>query len=73
MCSSDLATTEIYTLSLHDALPIRRHVNVIADDSMLGRNTPSRGLDMTANYVAAQFKRLGFKPGGESHPAITIR
>ena len=27
---------------------IRRHVNVIADDSMLGRNTPSRGLDMTA-------------------------
>ena len=45
---------------------IRRHVNVIADDSMLGRNTPSRGLDMTANYVAAQFKRLGLKPGGDS-------
>jgi Zn-dependent M28 family amino/carboxypeptidase len=44
---------------------IRRHVNVIADDSMLGRNTPSRGLDMTANYVAAQFKRLGLKPGGD--------
>lgn len=45
---------------------IRRHVNVIADDSMLGRNTPSRGLDMTANYVAAQFKRLGLMPGGDS-------
>ena len=45
---------------------IRRHVNVIADDSMLGRNTPSRGLDMTATYVAAQFKRLGLKPGGDS-------
>ena len=45
---------------------IRRHVNVIADDSMLGRNTPSRGLEMTANYVAAQFKRLRFKPGGDT-------
>jgi len=45
---------------------IRRHVNVIADDSMLGRNTPSRGLEMTAGYVAAQFKRLGLKPGGDS-------
>lgn len=45
---------------------IRRHVHVIADDSMLGRNTPSRGLDLTANYVAAQFKRLGLQPGGDS-------
>lgn len=45
---------------------IKRHVNVIADDSMLGRNTPSRGLDMTAAYVAAQFKRLGLNPGGDS-------
>lgn len=45
---------------------IRRHVNVIADDSMLGRNTPSRGLEMTANYVASHFKRLGLEPGGDS-------
>jgi hypothetical protein len=45
---------------------IQRHVNIIADDSMLGRNTPSRGLDMTADYVAMQFKRLGLKPGGDS-------
>src|SRR5688572_9661287 len=57
MATGDVAITEAL---------IRRHVNVIADDSMLGRNTPSRGLDMTANYVAAQFKRLGLKPGGDS-------
>ena len=49
---------------------IRRHVNVIADDSMLGRNTPSRGLEMTAAYVAAQFKRLGFTPGGDGDSYI---
>jgi Zn-dependent M28 family amino/carboxypeptidase len=45
---------------------IRRHIDVIADDSMLGRNTPSRGLELTAAYVAAQFKRLGLKTGGDS-------
>lgn len=45
---------------------IRRHVNVIADDSMMGRNTPSAGLEMTASYVAAQFRHLGLKPGGDT-------
>ena len=49
---------------------IRRHINVIADDSMLGRNTPSKGLEMTAVYVGAQFKRLGLKPGGDSNSYI---
>ena len=49
---------------------IRRHVNVIADDSMLGRNTPSRGLEMTASYIASQFRRLGLKPGGDSNSYI---
>lgn len=45
---------------------ILRHVNVIADDSMLGRDTPSRGLDMTASYIAETFRALGLKPGGDS-------
>jgi Zn-dependent M28 family amino/carboxypeptidase len=45
---------------------IRQHVHVIADDSMMGRNTPSPGLEMTAAYIAAQFKRLGLKPGGDA-------
>jgi hypothetical protein len=45
---------------------IRSHVSVIADDSMLGRDTPSPGLEATANYVAAHFKRLGLRPGGDA-------
>jgi Peptidase family M28 len=45
---------------------IRHHIEVIADDSMMGRDTPSRGLDLTARYVAANFRRLGLKPGGDS-------
>jgi Zn-dependent M28 family amino/carboxypeptidase len=45
---------------------LRKHVNVIADDSMLGRATPSRGLELTASYIASQFRRLGLKPGGDA-------
>ena len=40
-------------------------IGVIADDSMLGRDTPSRGLELTARYVANQFRRFGLRPGGD--------
>jgi hypothetical protein len=43
-----------------------RHIRVIADDSMLGRDTPSRGLDQTAQYVADRFKSFGLTPGGDN-------
>ncbi len=33
---------------------------------MKGRNTPSPGLDQTAQYVADQFRRFGLKPAGEN-------
>ena len=42
-----------------------RRIHVIADDSMMGRDTPSPGLEMTARYVADEFRRFGLKPGGE--------
>jgi hypothetical protein len=45
---------------------VARRVNIIAHDSMLGRDTPSRGLELTAQYIADEFKRFGLKPGGEN-------
>jgi hypothetical protein len=45
---------------------VARRIGIIADDSMLGRDTPSRGLDLTAAYVASEFRRLGLKPAGDS-------
>jgi Peptidase family M28 len=45
---------------------VMRRVGIIADDSMMGRDTPSRGLELTARYVANQFRRFGLKPGGDS-------
>ena len=43
---------------------VSRRIYIIADDSMQGRDTPSRGLDLTAQYVADQFRSFGLKPGG---------
>lgn len=45
---------------------VARRIGIIADDSMMGRDTPSRGLELTAQYVADQFKSFGLKPGGNS-------
>lgn len=45
---------------------VRRRIFLIADDSMGGRGTPSRGLDQMARYVASEFGRLGLVPGGDS-------
>jgi Peptidase family M28 len=47
------------------ASDIARHVGILAHDSMLGRDTPSRGLELTAQYVADQFSRFGLRPGGD--------
>jgi hypothetical protein len=48
------------------AADVGRRVHIIADDSMMGRDTPSTGLEKTAQYVADEFERFGLKPGGEN-------
>ncbi|HKW42232.1 MAG TPA: M28 family peptidase [Gemmatimonadales bacterium] len=45
---------------------VRRRIDLIAADSMLGRATPSPQLDLAAAYVASEFRRFGLKPGGDS-------
>lgn len=44
----------------------KAHVAFLADDSLEGRDTGSRGYDVGAAYVASQFMALGLKPGGEN-------
>jgi len=36
---------------------VMRRVGIIADDSMMGRDTPSRGLELTATYFAVKIGR----------------
>jgi hypothetical protein len=45
---------------------LRGHLSFIASDLLEGRNTPSRGLDITAEYIAAQFRRAGLEPAGDA-------
>jgi hypothetical protein len=43
-----------------------RRVALIADDSMMGRANGSPGLERTTQYVEAEFRRYGLRPGGDS-------
>ncbi len=38
------------------------HLSFLASDLLEGRGTPSRGLDLAAEYIAAQFRRSGLTP-----------
>lgn len=44
---------------------LRGHLSFIASDLLEGRATPSRGLDLAAEYIAAQFRRAGLEPAGD--------
>lgn len=48
------------------AADIQRRIGIIADDSMLGRATPSPQLELVAQYIASEFRRMGLRPGGDS-------
>ncbi len=45
---------------------MRRRIEIISDDSMVGRDTPSPGLERTAGYVTREFRQLGLRPAGEN-------
>ncbi len=40
---------------------LRGHVSFLASDLLEGRGTPSRGLDIAAEYIASQFRRAGLE------------
>jgi hypothetical protein len=44
---------------------LRGDVSFLASDLLEGRDTPSRGLDIAGEYIAAQFRRLGLEPAGD--------
>jgi Zn-dependent M28 family amino/carboxypeptidase len=45
---------------------MRDYLTFIASDEMEGRDTPSRGLDTTAKFLAMNLARWGFKPAGDN-------
>ena len=47
------------------AAQLRGYLSFIASDEMEGRDTPSRGLDTVAKFIALNLGRWGFKPYGD--------
>ncbi len=45
---------------------LKDYLYYVASDEMEGRDTPSRGLDLTAKFIALYLKRWGFKPAGDN-------
>ena len=44
---------------------LRKDLTYISSDQMAGRDTPSPGLDMTADFIARRLRELGVKPAGD--------
>ena len=47
-----------------DAERLRAHVAYLASDKLEGRRTGTRGAELAAEYIAAEFARLNLAPGG---------
>jgi hypothetical protein len=44
---------------------LKADVSFLASDALEGRGTPSRGLDIAAEYIASQFRRAGLETAGD--------
>jgi Zn-dependent M28 family amino/carboxypeptidase len=49
-----------------DPKVLRAHLQFLADDALEGRRPGTRGGELAAKYIAAQFERLGLEPAGDS-------
>ncbi|HEV7364919.1 MAG TPA: M28 family peptidase [Gemmatimonadales bacterium] len=49
-----------------DPRVLRAHLEFLADDALEGRRPGTRGGELAAKYIAAQFERLGLEPAGDS-------
>lgn len=54
------ATQEL--LASISTVSLRNNLTYLASDDLEGRDTPSRGLDLAAQYIAKQFKEAGLEP-----------
>lgn len=48
------------------AKQLSEYLHFVASDAMEGRDTPSRGLDTTAEFIKWNLSRWGFKPAGDN-------
>jgi Peptidase family M28 len=66
--SRDLPPDLQVALARVRAASLRGDLSFLASDLLEGRDTPSRGLDIAAEYIAAQFRIAGLEPGPAVDP-----
>ncbi len=64
-CASATAGELNAALNSINAEEIRSHIEVLADDSLEGRESGSRGGRAAGEYLMEQLKELGLKPIGD--------
>lgn len=64
IAASEAAETQA-ALDRISAQSMRGHLSFLASDLLEGRSSPSRGLDIAAEYIAAQFRRIGLEEAGD--------
>ncbi len=62
--SSQSAATKV--AGAVDQRVMQAHLEFLADDALEGRRPGTRGGELAAKYIAAQFQRLGLQPAGDS-------
>jgi Zn-dependent M28 family amino/carboxypeptidase len=65
LLAADLTSDQQLVMAHIMADSLRGNLSFIASDALEGRSTPSRGLDLAAEYIAAQFRRAGLEPAGD--------
>ena len=63
--AATLTPAQNATLDRISANSLRGHLSFLASDLLEGRGTPSRGQDLAAEYIAAQYRRAGLEPLGD--------
>jgi hypothetical protein len=63
--AATLTPADSATLDRISASSLRGHLSFLASDLLEGRGTPSRGQDLAAEYIAAQYRRAGLEPLGD--------
>jgi len=64
--AASLDPAEQARLAPIQANTLKGHISFLASDALEGRDTPSRGLDVAAEYIASQFRRFSLEPAGDN-------
>jgi hypothetical protein len=71
VCAAAIGTAQTASTNLQiitnrlTANGLKADISFLASDALEGRGTPSRGLEIAAEYIAAQFRRAGLEPAGD--------